>query len=65
MSQSDDQRPARPTSFVVGADLSAFSLEELTDLASLLRTEIERIDATYAAKAASRNAADQVFGRPR
>jgi uncharacterized small protein (DUF1192 family) len=65
MSLNDDDRPVHPAPPPVGADLSALSIEELSELVTILKAEIERVEALRAAKTASRAAADSIFGPPR
>ena len=62
MIATDDERPTPAPA--LGADLSAFSVHELSDLADRLRAEIVRIEAARDSKEASRTAADAVFGTP-
>ncbi|MBS7696610.1 MULTISPECIES: DUF1192 domain-containing protein [unclassified Chelatococcus] len=57
----DDEAPRPVTQHVLGQDLSALSLHELTERIALLRAEIERLTAARAAKEASRAQADSVF----
>ena len=46
---------------VVGADLSALSVEELKERASQLQRELVRIDQEISVKLAMRTAADDIF----
>jgi uncharacterized small protein (DUF1192 family) len=55
----DPRRKAAPHE--IGQDLSALSIEELTERIALLRGEIERLESAKARKSASMNAADAFF----
>lgn len=59
----DDDRPKKKISHEVGQDLALLSVEELDERVALLKQEIARLEATIAAKRASRNVADQFFKR--
>lgn len=59
----DDDRPAKPMTHEIGADLSALSIAELKERIVLLRAEIERIEAELASKDSSRSAAESLFSR--
>lgn len=53
--------PKKPEPHVIGQDLAALSIEELTERIELLRAEIVRLEQAIAAKDASRRAADGFF----
>jgi uncharacterized small protein (DUF1192 family) len=58
----DDELPQKPRrEITLGADLSTFSVEELTDYIARLTAERERVEAMLTQKKASRSAADSVF----
>lgn len=57
----DEDRPRPKAQHVVGQDLSALSVHELTERIELLKAEIARLEADMAAKKSSRSAADSVF----
>jgi uncharacterized small protein (DUF1192 family) len=62
MSDEHNLRPgAAQTSHVVGADLSAISVDELRERIGQIRAEIERLEAEIARKEASRNDAASFF----
>ena len=57
----DDLEPKKQPEFVIGGDLSALSVDDLTDRITLLQEEITRIERAIAAKRKSRSKADDVF----
>ena len=57
----EDGRPPKKAAHEVGQDLSALSVEELTERIALLRGEIARIEAAMTMKRATRDAADRFF----
>ena len=57
----DDDRPKKKLVHEIGQDLSLLSVEELTERISALKAEIARLEASIAAKRASRTSADQFF----
>lgn len=59
--EPEDLEPRKPPAFSIGGDLSAYSVEDLQELAQTLRAEIARIEEALAAKESSRQAADSVF----
>jgi uncharacterized small protein (DUF1192 family) len=61
----DDDRPKKKVVHEIGQDLTLLSIDELTARIELLRAEISRLEADIARKRASRETADQLFGRPR
>ncbi len=61
MAFADDDRPRPPSSHIVGCDISSFSIEELTERISLLKSEIARLEADMKKKADERRAADSLF----
>ena len=58
---ADEDQPTRKSPHQLGEDLSALSLDELAGRISLLRQEIDRIEAAIRAKQASAAAADAFF----
>ena len=59
----DDERPKKKLVHEIGQDLSLLSVEELTERIAALKAEIARLEASIAAKRASRTSADQFFKR--
>jgi uncharacterized small protein (DUF1192 family) len=57
----DDDRPKRKVTHDVGQDLSLLSREELRERVTLLKDEIARLEAAFAAKQASVSTADKFF----
>lgn len=61
----DDSEPQRKKSaFILGQDVSAFSLADLDETMAALQAEILRLTEMRAKKAASQNAADALFRKP-
>ena len=59
----DDETPKKKPAFELGADLSKYSVDELTDYLGLLDAERRRVETLLTSKRASRDAADSVFKR--
>lgn len=59
----DELDPRKPPHFMIGMDLSRFSIEELGELANQLKAEIERIETARAEKQSSKSAAEDIFSR--
>ena len=60
----DEERPrVKAGAHVLGEDLGALSIEELTLRVEALKAEIERLEAAKRAKAAQREAAATFFKR--
>jgi uncharacterized small protein (DUF1192 family) len=59
----DDETPKKKPAFELGADLSKYSVDELTDYLGLLDAERRRVEQLLGTKRASRDAADSVFKR--
>jgi uncharacterized small protein (DUF1192 family) len=57
----DDPPQKKRREAALGADLSTFSVEELTDYLAVLAAERERVEAALARKKASQQAAQSVF----
>jgi uncharacterized small protein (DUF1192 family) len=57
----DDDRPKKKISHEIGQDLALISVRELEERITLLRQEIERLEADIRKKQSSRNVADQFF----
>lgn len=57
----DDMPKGRAAPHVVGADLSALSVEELKERVTILQAEMDRIEQEIAAKIAVKSAADNIF----
>lgn len=63
MSLFDDDLPKKKPTHELGCDLSQLSVDELANRVSLLRQEIERLEAAIAQKSASKSAAESIFRR--
>ncbi|UHS62191.1 DUF1192 domain-containing protein [Agrobacterium vaccinii] len=62
MSVFEDDLPKSPaTTHVVGGDISLLSVDELTGRITILRAEIERLEAEREKKSAGRKAAESLF----
>ena len=62
MSVFEDDLPTPPaTTHVVGGDISHLSVDELTGRITILRAEIERLEAEREKKSAGRKAAESLF----
>ena len=61
MSYSDDDRPQRSVPYELGGDISTLSVDELKERVTLLKTEIERLEAEADRKASDRRAAENLF----
>ena len=59
----EDDRPKKKVVHEIGQDLTLLSVEELAARVSLLKEEIERLEADMGKKRATRAAADQFFKR--
>jgi len=59
----EDDRPKKKPVHEIGQDLSLLSVEELAERIDALKAEIARLEASIAAKRASRSSADQFFKR--
>jgi uncharacterized small protein (DUF1192 family) len=59
----DDELPKKKPVHEIGQDLALLSVEELAERIAALQAEIARIEASMAAKRASRTSADQFFKR--
>jgi len=59
----DDELPKKKPVHEIGQDLSLLSVEELAERVAALKAEIARLEASMAAKRASRTSADQFFKR--
>ncbi|MGF1620631.1 MAG: DUF1192 domain-containing protein [Rhodomicrobiaceae bacterium] len=57
----DEEKPKKAPAYVIGADLSTRSVEELRDYLEILEAERERTEAMLNSKQASREAADTFF----
>jgi uncharacterized small protein (DUF1192 family) len=55
--------PKKPRSYELGQDLSKLSVGELKALIDDLKVEIDRVEATLAAKQSSKSAAEAAFKR--
>jgi uncharacterized small protein (DUF1192 family) len=59
----DDELPKKKPVHEIGQDLALLSVEELAERIAALQAEIARLEASMAAKRASRTSADQFFKR--
>ena len=59
----DDELPKKKPVHEIGQDLSLLSVEELAERIAALQAETARLEASMAAKRASRTSADQFFKR--
>ncbi len=57
----DEEQPKPVSGIVIGGDLSDSSVEELEERITLLRAEIERVEAAIESKRRSRGEADSFF----
>jgi uncharacterized small protein (DUF1192 family) len=57
----DDDRPKKPATHELGSDLSMLSVDELRARITLLKGEIERLEAEIEIKSHSRGAAEDIF----
>lgn len=61
----DDLEPTRKkTAYILGQDVSAFSLADLDETMRQLEAEIARLAAVRTQKSASQSAADALFKKP-
>lgn len=61
----DDLEPTKKkTAYLLGQDVSAFSLADLDETLKQLEAEIERLKAVRGQKSASQSAADALFRKP-
>ena len=61
MAAEDEDRPRKKITHEIGQDLALLSVAELAERVTLLKAEIERLEAASASKEASRSAADKFF----
>jgi len=61
MWDEDGKTPAKKPNYELGADLSRYSVDELSEYISVLEAERGRVEAALQAKKASMHAADSVF----
>jgi len=61
MASEDEDRQRKAAAHEIGQDLSLLSVEELTTRITLLRGEIDRLEAAVAKKRTSRDAANSIF----
>ncbi|MDO9415146.1 DUF1192 domain-containing protein [Pararhizobium sp.] len=61
MSLFEEERPKKPVSHEIGAELSALSADELALRIALLQEEIARLEEERQRKSASRSAAESLF----
>jgi uncharacterized small protein (DUF1192 family) len=59
----EDDLPKKPKGRVIGADLSAFSLQDLRDYIEELEAEIARVRQDLTRKQAALGGAEAVFGK--
>jgi len=63
VAMDEDLLPKKKPTHEIGQDLSLLSLAELAERISLLKDEIDRLEAAVRSKSATRQAADQFFKR--
>jgi uncharacterized small protein (DUF1192 family) len=61
MPMDEDDRPRKKVTHEIGQDLSLLSVEELTERAALLQSEIARLEEATTRKRSSRDAANSFF----
>ena len=61
MAADDEDRPRKKITHEIGQDLALLSVGELNERITLLKEEIERLQAAANSKEASRSAADKFF----
>jgi uncharacterized small protein (DUF1192 family) len=61
MASEDEDRQRKAVAHEIGQDLSLLSVEELAARITLLRGEIDRLEAAAAKKRASRDVANSIF----
>lgn len=59
----DDEEPRKPKGRMLGADLSAFSVQDLRDYIADLEAEIARVRADLDRKQQAMGGAEALFGR--
>ena len=59
----EDDVPKKPKSYALGADLSAYSVQDLRDLIAGLEAEIGRVREDLGRKQAATGGAEALFGR--
>ena len=63
MALLDDEPQKRPTSHVVGQDVSTLSVDDLTGRIALLKQEIVRLESELAKRGSVKSAAESLFRR--
>ena len=63
MALFDDEPRKKPKPHEIGQDLSLLSVGDLTEGIALLRSEIERLEAEFQTRGATKNAAEALFRR--
>lgn len=64
MARDDEDAQKKPRAFLVGQDVSAFSIGDLDAEIIRLKEEIERLAGVREAKRATQSAADALFRKP-
>ncbi|WEX09908.1 DUF1192 domain-containing protein [Chelativorans sp. AA-79] len=59
----DEDAAAGPPQYIIGQDLSTFSVEELKRTIALLREEIARVEQELSSKDSTKAAAEALFRR--
>lgn len=59
----DEDLPQKALAYVVGQDISTFSVEELDESIASLKREIERLEQERATKGSTKSAAEALFRR--
>jgi uncharacterized small protein (DUF1192 family) len=63
MALFDEEPLKKPKKHEIGQDLSLLSVDELRERITVLRAEIDRLEAELEAKGATKNAAEALFRR--
>ncbi len=57
----EDEEAKKPVRFQIGQDVSDMSVDELTEMVTVLKEEIERLEQAAGAKSTHLNAAEALF----
>jgi len=63
MAMFDDEPRKKPAKHEIGQDLSLLSVGELSERITMLKVEIERLEAELKSKGATKSAAEALFRR--
>lgn len=59
----EELQPRKHADYLIGNDLSGYSIAELTEIAATLKAETARVEQALRAKQAERSAAQSLFKR--